>query len=244
MDELRECTQLKSSNPDLDHFKKDGVFHFKHVLDDKTMHLMTTEVNAIRAMVMKKISLMQRPIKKYSDIVERELGRLDYRCGFTSPIFDEIATIIIQLIKLISPCIDFRYYWGAIPSLAGAGPTSLHRDIYSIVNTTQGENLDQLDVNLPPYYLTVLMPLVKITEENGPTQFIKGSHLKLIVDEHNKERYTPLPAPGDILIFDGRILHRGLANQSNQERIIAYMTFVANWYHDQTFAINEYLFSG
>jgi ectoine hydroxylase-related dioxygenase (phytanoyl-CoA dioxygenase family) len=88
----------------------------------------------------------------------------------------------------------------------------------------------------------VLIPLVPITHDNGPTQFIKSSHLKASVDIDLEEIYSPLLTPGDIVIFDGRTLHQGAANNSNDERLVAYITFVADWYHDQTFTINHYLF--
>ena len=40
----------------------------------------------------------------------------------------------------------------------------------------------------------------------------------------------------------GRTLHRGTPNKTNHEKLIAYITFIAHWYHDQTFKINDYLF--
>lgn len=226
----------------VDHFIKDGVVIFKQLFNISQLEIIANEVKQIRQVVMKKIANMERPIKTYSDIAERELGRLDYRCGFTSSQFDSIAKPIIQIIQRLSPNIDFRYYWGAIPSLGGSGPTAIHRDVYPILNKTQGNDLDLLDLNLPPYYFTVLIPLVQITKENGPTQFIKGSHRQGQVEEEKAAFYSPLLAPGDVTIFDGRILHRGSANQTQAERVIAYITFVANWYHDQTFMINDYLF--
>ena len=97
-------------------------------------------------------------------------------------------------------------------------------------------------MNLPPYYLTVFIPLVEITQQNGPTEFIKGSHQYPIVDETKADIFSPLVSPGDIIIFDGRVLHRGTPNKSDSEKLIAYITFIALWYHDQTFAINHYLF--
>lgn len=231
-----------SKESDLNSFIRDGVLVFEKTLDIEKLQIIKNEIDRIRKVVMAKISIMPRPLKTYSDIAERELGRLDYRCGFTSTIFTQIAKPIAGLVKGFSPRIDFRYYWGAIPSLGGSGPTDMHRDVYSILNTIEGNDLDDLDINLPPYYLTVLIPLVEITDENGPTQFIKGSHKRPVVDESRQEIYSPLLSPGDIVMFDGRTLHRGSANKTTEERVIAYITFVANWYHDQTFVINEYLF--
>ena len=226
----------------LDTFNREGVFVFKNLIDASQIQAMTAEIDQIRHIVMQKISLMSRPLKPYSDIAERHLGRLDYRCGFTADVFQQVAIPIIKLVRELSPTIDFRHYWGAIPALAGSGPTDMHRDVYSFLNTTTGVNLDTLDAKMPPYYFTVLIPLVQITAENGPTQFIKASRHRLIVDESQEEIYAPLLSPGDIVIFDGRTLHKGSANHSHEERLLMYITFVANWYHDQTFEINDYLF--
>ncbi|MDR3492568.1 MAG: phytanoyl-CoA dioxygenase family protein [Gammaproteobacteria bacterium] len=227
---------------ELNQFQNDGVIVFKNLIDGKKIEVIQLEIAKIRDLVMKKISKMDRPLKNYSDIAERQLGRLDYRCGFTADIFNVIAQPIIDIVNSLSPHVDFRHYWGAIPSLASSGPTDLHRDIYPILNTTEGNDLDKLDLNLPPYYFTVLMPLVEITKLNGPTEFIKGSHKKMIAKENTERLYAPLLSPGDVVIFDGRTLHRGSANQSQDERLVAYITFVAKWYHDQTFEINDYLF--
>lgn len=226
----------------MDALLQEGVWVISNLFNAETINALTSEINRIREKVMAKIHQMERPLKTYSDIAERELGRFDYRCGFTADIFKETAKPIIQIVNKISPDISFNHYWGAIPSLGGSGPTDMHRDVYPISNKTEGVNLSELDLQLPPYYFTVLIPLVEITRENGPTEFIKCSHLIPIVDESQADIYSPLLSPGDIVIFDGRTLHRGTANQTAHEKLLAYITFTANWYHDQTFTVNNYLF--
>ncbi len=226
----------------MDTLLKEGVLVINNMFDANTINALTREINKIREKVLAKINNMARPLETYSDIAERHLGRLDYRCGFTSDIFHEAAKPVIQIIQQLSPDINFNHYWGAIPSDGGSGPTNMHRDVYPISNKTIGVNLSELDLRLPPYYFTVLIPLVEVTQENGPTEFIKGSHLLPIVDDAKAPIYSPLLSPGDIVIFDGRTLHRGTANQTAHEKLVAYITFTANWYHDQTFTINHYLF--
>lgn len=221
---------------------REGIVLLKSRLSREIIQLLNDEIDKIRKSVMSKINKMDRPLKTYSDIAERQLNRLDYRCGFTAEIFNVVAQFILPLIKKISPTIDFRYYWGAIPSLAGSGPTDMHRDVYPFLNTSLDNDLSDIDIHLPPYYMTVFIPLVDITVENGPTEFIKCSFREKEVDEANAPIYAPLLNPGDVIIFDGRTLHRGTPNRTDKEKLIAYITFVANWYHDQTFAINNYLF--
>lgn len=238
-----ESTLVKKTHVNcFDAFEQNGVMVLKKLLTNKQLEIIQKEVDHIRQTVLAKISTMARPIRTYTDIAERELGRLDYRCGFHSPEFDKIAEPIISVVKQLSPDVDFHHYWGAIPALGGSGPTNWHRDVYSVVNNMQGQNLSDFDINLPPYYFTVLIPLVQITNENGPTQFIKGTHKQMEVNIEERSAYSPLLSPGDISIFDGRIIHKGSANHTKDERLVAYITFVANWYHDQTFTVNDYLF--
>jgi ectoine hydroxylase-related dioxygenase (phytanoyl-CoA dioxygenase family) len=222
--------------------EKEGVCVFENLITPEKIQTLSIEIQRIREIVMAKVNTMDRPLKVYSDIAERHLGRLDYRCGFTAEIFQQVAEPIIHIIKQMSPTINFKHFWGAIPALGGSGATDFHRDVYSLMNYTQGVNLDPLDIFLPAYYFTVLIPLVNITEENGPTQFIKASHLKPVVDTINAEIFNPLLKLGDATIFDGRTMHKGSANHTKDERLVAYITFVANWYHDQTFEVNDYLF--
>lgn len=226
----------------VDEMVQDGVTVYRDLIAAEALPVLREEIGKIRDVVMVKIASMERPLRDYSDIAERHLGRLDYRCGFSADIFKQVETPIVEIVRSLSPTVDFRRYWGAIPSLGGSGPTSMHRDVYPMLNSSEGVNLDRVDLGLPPYYFTALIPLVEITSENGPTQFIRGSHRVGVVDESHAEIYAPLLVPGDVVIFEGRTLHRGSANRSESERLIAYITFVAIWYHDQTFAINDYLF--
>ena len=234
--------QIKDDNASFLTMKQDGVLVMKNQISSHDIHAMQQEISKIRKVVAAKIATMDRPLKTYSDIAERQLNRLDYRCGFTANIFKQVAVPITNLIKTLSPTIDFRSYWGAIPSLPGSGPTDLHRDTYPVQNTCEGNDLDQIDIQIPPFYFTVLIPLVEITRENGPTEFVKGSHRLTLIDESRITTYSPLLSPGDFVVFDGRTLHRGASNHSQEERLVAYITYVANWYHDQTFVINSYLF--
>ena len=158
-----------------------GVFVFKNIISPEKIQFLETEINKISETVTLKIKTMARPLRTYSDIAERELGRLDYRCGFNADIFNEVARPIDTIIKKISPTLDFTRYWGMITALGGAGPTNMHRDVYPFLNTTAGVNLGSHEIKLPPYYFTVLIPLIIITKENGPTEFIKFSKNKKIV---------------------------------------------------------------
>lgn len=113
----------------------------------------------------------------------------------------------------------------------------------------------------PAHALNVLLALHDIPIEMGPTEFARGSHVLtnhlrnpgLVRDElvyqhgntspelltagiHAEPPETwaePLTA-GSCLLFDDRILHRGLANRSEGIRHVAYFSYRAKGYAENT----------
>jgi ectoine hydroxylase-related dioxygenase (phytanoyl-CoA dioxygenase family) len=104
----------------------------------------------------------------------------------------------------------------------------------------------------PCHFVTCFMPLYTATAAIGPTEFAAGSHAHTHVLGRNKveEQYPPpdicdaiLARPdvtkltmdcavGDIIVMDGRLLHRGLANISDQVRPLVYLSFCPPWYRE------------
>jgi len=222
--------------------KNEGICVFKNKISPEKMQKIIEEIHHIKTKILDKIQHMPRPLRVYSDIAERELGRLDFGCGFTAEIFRIVGAPIIEFIKSYAPAFDLVPHWGSLTAFGGSGPTNFHRDVYPFGDNSQTLVLDNFELNLPPYYITVLMPLVQITRDNGPTEFVKSSHRKKSVDLTQEKTFAPLLSPGDLVIFDGRTIHRGNANQTNSERAIAALTFIANWYSDVTFVNNDFLF--
>ena len=113
----------------------------------------------------------------------------------------------------------------------------------------------------PPHALNVLVALHDIPLEMGPTELARGSHRLtnhlsnpfLVRDQmvYQHETTTPewlfegteVPAPerctsaltvGDCLVFDDRILHRGMANRSDRPRHVAYFSYRRSDYAENT----------
>ena len=101
--------------------------------------------------------------------------------------------------------------------------------------------------------MVLVAPLVDLTIQNGPTQFLPGSHLKHAFDWTRTREFlngakeesfgravqqlvTPpitLTAPaGAAILFDVRLLHRGTGNRSPDPREIVYMGYAQKWYKD------------
>jgi len=82
----------------------------------------------------------------------------------------------------------------------------------------------------------VFVPLVPLTPRNGPTELRPGSHLwGGNTWGHVAPRLAPLLGAGDVLIFDYRLRHRGLANNSSRQRAVAYVTYACGEAADRNF---------
>lgn len=158
-------------------------------------------------------------------------GRLDFTYKmdegvFAEPAFHRAPPVQAFMERMLKA--DFAHYTGAVTSRGKSANGFWHRDTYQLFDSSP-----EIDPKLPPYYYTVLVPLDAITEDVGPTQLYVGSH-KMTHDEAKEAPLacaTPMQ-PGDALVFDGRCLHRGLANNSDKLRRMLYFVWHKKWYSD------------
>ena len=81
-------------------------------------------------------------------------------------------------------------------------------------------------------FINVFIPLTAVDSRNG-TELVPGSHEPRDFafgalpwqDESQFEPLTPQLAVGDILLFDYRLRHRGLANRTASPRPVAYLVY-------------------
>ena len=115
--------------------------------------------------------------------------------------------------------------------------------------------------HLPPHALNVMIALHDMPLSMGPTELAKGSHRltnhlqnsALVSDELVYQHETTVPeqlvantqesvpegvssalSAGSCLIFDDRILHRGLGNTSNSRRSMVYFSYRQKGYSENT----------
>jgi len=120
----------------------------------------------------------------------------------------------------------------AVVSLPGAKAQAWHSD---------GPHMSSIE-HLPAHVLNVFIPLIPMTRAHGATEFRPKSHVMtrdlttLFLAAAVKKRLEPLDAPlvgpGSAVLFDYRVLHRGLANTSGERRPILVYTFAKPWYSD------------
>lgn len=141
---------------------------------------------------------------------------------------------------------------GCVCSLPGSAVQGVHRDGKHLFSSGElGSSA------LPTHCLTVFLPLVPLTAAIGPTQFWPSTHVTFgdapqamaasvtfVASESCGVEGEAVAVPGDAIIFDYRILHRGLANVSDEARPLAYFTFAKPWFRDATNYTKTSLFRG
>ena len=129
---------------------------------------------------------------------------------------------------------------GGIVSFPGAAEQAIHADT---------PHLFEHIADLPAHYINIFAPGTAFDDKVGGTAFVHGSHnleftAKYYGDDDddgsstdNTKIYPYLVRPcltlGDVVLFDCRILHFGLANTSNSiERVMLYTNTTQAWFHD------------
>ena len=150
-------------------------------------------------------------------------GRYDLELDFgifrSKKLLDnEIITNIVN--KTIKS--NYISWAGSLPSIQNSVNGDWHRDVYSLFDD------EKLEMSLPIFYLTVLVPLVDIDKNNGATEFIVGSHKS----GKSGNRVIAEAKVGSAIICDGMVYHRGRANMTNTERHMLYVVYCKKWYND------------
>lgn len=116
-------------------------------------------------------------------------------------------------------------------------------DSFGIINASPGADEQQwhrdggvlfpghpLEFMLPASAVTLAIPLVEMNDETGTTGFSLGSHR----NEGHAEApdFCPLVDVGSAIVWDYRIFHKGLANQSPRDRPLIYATYSRPWWSD------------
>lgn len=131
---------------------------------------------------------------------------------------------------------------GGIVSVPGCADQAIHADTPHLFENAADP--------LPAHYVNVFTPGCPAADRVGQTAFVHGSHRLDFVanycntsaNRESSEQFDPsiwehLVRPrldlGDVLLFDCRILHFGLANQHGTiERPLLYTNLTMHWFHD------------
>jgi hypothetical protein len=97
---------------------------------------------------------------------------------------------------------------------------------------------------LPPYAVTLCVPLCDVDEENGPTSIWAGSHRAALRARPPGESAVLRGFPeermvgefGRSFLFDFRVFHGGCPNLSREARPVLMLVFTRPWYRDPNLA--------
>lgn len=151
----------------------------------------------------------------------------------------EVPLVAEMLKEVLGGC-GITAHMGGLPvesSVASYG--KWHRDQCSLFED------EHLDISLPTFYLTMLVPLIDLSDPNegNGTEFVLGSHKVVFADKGftsaeqvnewaaNQSRYAPPLSLGSALIFHGNLLHRGVPSQLKCRPMI-YFVFKKSWYSE------------
>jgi Phytanoyl-CoA dioxygenase (PhyH) len=115
-------------------------------------------------------------------------------------------------------------------------PQLWHRD---------GPSLFASELHHPTHCFNVFVPMVNISEENGATEFVPGTHedarydnvaADVVLGGRSHAEAATIRADctsGSLIVFDVRVMHRGLSNQSSADRPMLYYTFCRDWFQEE-----------
>lgn len=175
----------------------------------------------------------QKIFDKYLENPDPTFGKNHYRTylPFRQPFADERVVANDFVVPLLNSLLgkDFVcHYLASNTCIPGSELQPPHSDVYPLFPGT--------DIKPPPYHMVVNIPLVDITDENGPIEFWSGgTHLNTFGMEevaalapYMPSQFGTMPA-GSIFIRDGRMWHRGTENRSNAPRPNLAMVYTRPW---------------
>jgi ectoine hydroxylase-related dioxygenase (phytanoyl-CoA dioxygenase family) len=125
---------------------------------------------------------------------------------------------------------------GAVIALPNAKLQHLHQD-GTIFDPYDNPNFVRHVPLLPPFAITLVIPLVPLDHINGTTRIFPGTHLfpsslATSLDVDTLPACEPHTLLGDCYLMDYRVFHQGLPNHSSQIRPIMYNIYTCPWYRD------------
>lgn len=117
--------------------------------------------------------------------------------------------------------------FGAVIALPGADQQHIHQDHPALFDD------ETLDLKLPSFAITVVVPLINLTLATGSTQVWKGSHRLPYSEALNQQQASvPLVSTGSCYLMDYQLWHGGTPNRSNQVRPILYIVYYRSWFQE------------
>src|SRR5687768_10219355 len=176
------------------------------------------------------LPLLERHIAREGHLKNRGPSRYYVTLPFADPFADaciyeddDVLAIVEQLVGTDAVMCQLA----TDTPLLGSTTQDIHRDTLPLFPETGQET--------PPYQLAVNFPLVDVTEENGPFEVARGTHMLskeegLRQIESGARPLEPIMLKrGDVMIRDGRHLHRGTPNRTDEPRPMVVIGYSRRW---------------
>jgi hypothetical protein len=199
--------------------RNNGVFTFESVLPPDLIADLQTAYEPLYE------AFIQNPGQTF--------GKNHYRVylPFTEP-FNDLRVICSPFVAPIMDALlgdDFVCHYLATNTCApGSELQPVHSD-YRLL-------FPEADIAVPPFHIVLNIPLVDVTDENGPVQYFPGGTHRLnipfgsidpIAAKMHSE-YATMPV-GSLMLRDGRMWHRGTTNRSNAPRPQIALVYTRPW---------------
>jgi hypothetical protein len=174
----------------------------------------------------------------FREIVMRSPGRYEISLLYsTAPdCLESLKQILSPIVSALLEATDWNELSICNLSLVVSTPGSLEQSWHA-----DGGHVN-LQKHLPCHVMNIFVPLHDIVFAMGPTEIRPGTHfhtrnlapmmLAAACRKTLQRPVAPILATGDVLIFDYRVLHRGLANKTMQNRSFLVVTVAKPWFKD------------
>jgi ectoine hydroxylase-related dioxygenase (phytanoyl-CoA dioxygenase family) len=175
-------------------------------------------------------------LKKRHAIVgdHRFMITVDIQAPFNDPqLFDNPNLTPILRGLLGDQCLISSF--GSVVTFPGADAQPIHFDHPPLFYD------ESMCVALPPHAITMVVPLVDLTEQTGSTAIWEGSHRKVGARDQLRQlmnvpdfegSVTPMAKRGDVYFMDYRVIHGGTENPGENARPILYVVYSRPWFRD------------
>lgn len=168
--------------------------------------------------------------RDYEDALEvgnrRHMVTLGFKEPFNTPALYGNVFLMYLMRELLGD--DFVLgSFGVVLALPGAQHQHIHRDHPPLF-----EN-ESLDLKVPSFAITAVVPLVDLTPETGSTRVWKGSHrICREIKPDSAQSDIPYLPIGSCYLMDYQLLHGGTPNRSASIRPILYLIYYRSWFQE------------
>ena len=166
--------------------------------------------------------------RDFAEYLKRDGGRVDLRFNSDAAPFDALL----------------RETKGAVLDVAtealGGSPNLLYSGVMVARANAGGDHQrwhkdgNHENASDEPHALTVFVPLQPLTAANGPTEFRLGSHRRRTDAKRlRQDGVAVMCDAGNALLFDYRVDHRGLANASDEDRLVFFLALARPSFRDE-----------